>query len=175
MEEKSLQRAKRRTLQGTSFIKDTPSLKSFADFGAWFVSWMLVATDIFLEFSGSFSLETSSKRTYPQYYCENNQKHKSWICDGPHEPQHQKSPKKSSSPKVGCGGILKVGQNSRSGSRVFLFFLYRKTYFRTYSLTYFENSPKTYFRATIGLLSFFGDFWSCGSRRPSQTPLQDDI
>ena len=44
-----------------------------------------------------------------------------------------------------------------------------KTYFRTYFLTYFENSPETYSWATFRrLLYFFGDFWSCGSRGPSQ-------
>ena len=68
---------------------------------------------------------------------------------------------------VGFGGILKVGQ--KVGPEVgFPLFLYRKTYFRTYFLTYFENSPETYFRATCWLLHFSGDFWSCGSRGPSQ-------
>ena len=43
-----------------------------------------------------------------------------------------------------------------------------KTYFRTYFLTYFEYSPETYFWATFRLLYFFGDFWPCGSRGPSQ-------
>ena len=38
----------------------------------------------------------------------------------------------------------------------------------TYFPTYFENFPETCFWATFGLLDFFGEFWSCGSRGPTQ-------
>ena len=69
--------------------------------------------------------------------------------------------------KVDFKGILKVGQKV-SPEEGFPFEVKSKSYFWTYFLTYFESSPGTYFWATFGLLYFFGDFLSCGSRGPSQ-------